>query len=144
METQQLTMLAEDAPPPVLPFERKADYEQYARETYGFSKDWHVFRWEAKGADDNKFIVVTGAVVYERFKRGKHVGNLVWKSRLRETEVPVSFRDDAFRAWILKWEAETGKCSKCNGSGQEFSGWSKQDGVKTRDCTRCKTTGAAP
>lgn len=45
---------------------------------------------------------------------------------------------------MLAWEAETGNCFRCNGSGQESLGWSKAEGPRYRQCSRCGGTGKAP
>jgi len=45
---------------------------------------------------------------------------------------------------MLAWEAETGNCFRCGGSGQESFGWSKAEGRLYRQCSRCGGTGKAP
>jgi hypothetical protein len=40
-----------------------------------------------------------------------------------------------------RYEAETGNCYICYGTGKQTVGWSAKDGVKSRECPRCKGAG---
>lgn len=42
---------------------------------------------------------------------------------------------------IENYEKETGKCHDCNGTGQAWYAWSKDEGNKYRDCKKCNSTG---
>lgn len=43
----------------------------------------------------------------------------------------------------LRYEAKTGNCHACYGSGQQTIGWNHETGVSTRECPKCKGTGRA-
>jgi len=40
-----------------------------------------------------------------------------------------------------RYEADTGKCSKCDGTGQQWDGWSAANGNRFKPCTKCGATG---
>lgn len=44
-------------------------------------------------------------------------------------------------AEMIRHENETGRCAECDGSAQEWAGWSVTDGNKWRPCRRCGATG---
>jgi hypothetical protein len=69
--------------------------------------------------------------------RGKYAG----KPRYgKATHSAVVTHEEIDRARAA-WEAETGKCGKCGGIGQEFAGWSIADGVHYRTCRDCGGSG---
>lgn len=43
----------------------------------------------------------------------------------------------------LRYEAETGNCHVCYGSGQQATGWNRETGVRTRECPKCNGIGRA-
>lgn len=87
---------------------------------------------------------ITGAVVTETFKRGPRKGRLNWAKRDKSTEWSFRFTDAERAAFYAAWEAETGLCHACHGNGEEFYGWSRDEGNKYRPCNRCGATGEAP
>lgn len=40
-----------------------------------------------------------------------------------------------------RYESETGNCYVCYGTGQKTAGWSAAEGVRYRECPRCKGVG---
>jgi hypothetical protein len=101
---------------------------------------WWMFKWEKVGDD---ILLVTGAVCPPK-KTGKYKGRPNYKGRDRSTEARIGLTYAEIDATRLAWEAETGKCSECQGSGQEWAGWSKDEGNRFRPCRRCGATGTAP
>lgn len=116
-------------------------YNLHAREKLGMPDTWQWFRLEAKGEN---FTVITGAICTEVYLRGKRKGRTNWAKRDKETELPVTISRDEHKAWLLAWEKRTGECHQCSGNGQQWTGWSRDEGNKFRPCTRCDSTGAAP
>ena len=100
---------------------------------------WEAYAWEV--VEDS--VIVKGAVP-RVLTRGKNKGCRRWPS-----ERDPSYRQHAISmacavAWVLDQEAKTGKCSACDGSGQEVARWSMSEPTTYRDCRRCKGSGAAP
>ena len=56
-------------------------------------------------------------------------------------EKTACISSDEIAAEEARFEAETGRCAKCNGSGQQWAGWSVVDGTRFEPCTRCNATG---
>ena len=142
MSAAQADMFADEPEPAPAPepgaLSREPTMEQYAREAFGLPPDWRAFAWKAVGA----YSIVTGAVVREKITKGKGVGQWDWKKRDRSTELPATISDEAFKKWLKAWELETGLCSKCRGTKQEWYGWSQAEGAKYRPCQPCGATGA--
>ena len=111
--------------------------ELCARRKIGMPDTWQAFRWQRKG----DYIIVTGAVVTETFKRGPRKGRPKWSARDPETEMPVTVHDGEFSAFKLAWEAETGLCHRCQGTGKVMKSWSVADGTTYRECDVCSGTG---
>lgn len=108
-------------------------YEVIARKKAGGHPAWRACTWQAcMGADS----LVEGAV--------PNIG-LDGKPRWVGMELDkVVVTDAEVEAAKLAYEAETGKCSKCAGSGQENAGWHYKEGNKYRDCKQCGASGKAP
>jgi hypothetical protein len=121
--------------------ERLPTYGQHAREICGLGPDWIMSAWDASKPG---FLIVTGAVCRERISAGPRAGQPDWDKRDKDTEIPVTFSDAQHKAWLLAWEAETGKCHLCSGNGLEWCGWNCETGDRFRPCSRCGATGATP
>ncbi|QSQ14082.1 hypothetical protein [Myxococcus landrumensis] len=92
---------------------------------------------------DQAHCLVSGGVYSTLVKSGPRKGkpNYGKPDPGTERRLVISFVElDACKA---QWEAETGKCSKCGGSGEEGAGWSKEGGSRYRTCTRCNGSGKA-
>lgn len=88
--------------------------------------------------------LLKGAVCTAVFQRGPQKGQKNWSKRDRSTERELVITEAELAAMRLEWEAETGRCFVCGGSGQQFASWSATAGTKTEPCTRCRSTGRAP
>ena len=121
--------------------------EIVAREKCGaIADEWRVYCWEVVGdyKASRDFVVGIGQV--RQMTRGPNKGNHTWRDAsgkmLPSTKVVVTGGEmDAARR---KYETVTGNCSACGGSGDVFASWSKAEGVKTRECSRCTGDGRRP
>lgn len=77
---------------------------------------------------------------YRLLTRGKNKGHKRWDN-VTHTCVVTDAEEQTER---LSHEAETGNCSTCAGTGQEWYGWHHIDGEKYRQCGRCAGSGKAP
>ena len=73
-------------------------------------------------------------------KSGADKGGTTWRG--------VTMRDcivtrDEWHAERAAYEAETGACRECFGTGQYAFGWSVDTGLRYRACSRCNATGKA-
>jgi hypothetical protein len=96
---------------------------------------WKAFAWEKAGTDS----VVTGSVPTGTYKSGPRKGDLKFtgpKSKIVVTKVEIE-------ATAAAYESSTGKCWNCQGTGQTWAGWSKDNGTRYKTCSRCKGTGIA-
>lgn len=121
---------------------RQPTPEQYAREFLGLPPEWRVYEWKSLGVHPHYIgLTVTGSI--PRAKRsGRYKGEPTWRDKVMERSLSVSTAQmDAFRA---KWEAESGACHACLGTGHELHGWSLATGPRFRPCPRCNATGDAP
>lgn len=114
--------------------------EVVARKKVGEVQEWEVFKWEAVGEGEHLSYIIEGGVP-RLLKSGKRKGKKTWRDS-------PSKRTVVTKAEIVQaakdYEAETGNCHVCCGSGQEWAGWSCDEGNKYRDCRRCSATGKAP
>lgn len=110
----------------------------------GMPAGWRWYALEAlDGVSPGSAVLITGAVCTATFSRGARVGQVNWAKRDKTTDrklVATKAQLDAVRD---AWEAETGKCSDCGGSGQQAWGWGSE-GAMYRHCRRCGTTGGKP
>ncbi len=117
----------------------------FCREKYGAPELWRWFKWERKEIDKpHEFLLVEGGVCTAKIERGKRKGQDDWKKRDKAMDrtFVVARKDlDAFQA---EWQARTGSCFKCYGTGQEWGGWSAANGNRYRPCTKCNATGNVP
>lgn len=72
--------------------------------------------------------------------RGKNKGRKRW-DKVTHTCVVTDAEETSER---LRYESETGNCSTCGGTGQDWCGWSRDEGDKYRSCVRCSGSGKAP
>lgn len=114
--------------------------EQQTREKAGQGPEWGVFLWEQ--LPEAKGMLLTGAIA-PLLLSGKFKGKPNWKKRDLTTErrVFISYVEQA--TYEAKWEAETGKCARCEGEGKTVAGWSREAGQTYRSCVACNGTGAA-
>lgn len=113
--------------------------ELYARRKLNMPDTWTAFRWQRKG----DFVVVTGAVCRETFKRGPKAGKPKWSSRDQDTELSVPISEQEMRDFELVWSAETGLCHHCTGTGKKIKSWNHLTGKTYDECPKCAGTGKA-
>lgn len=110
--------------------------DRVARKKLNAPESWTHFRWQCVGKTND--LLVTGGIP-RLLKSGPRKGKKTWDGA-GET---VSITDAELAADYLVYEAETGNCHKCGGSGQEWIGWSATDGNKYQSCKSCAGTGKA-
>lgn len=100
--------------------------EAVARRKLGLGNDWRGRKFEV--LDDGSG------------------GTVIWLKRQTaggyepDTKVTVVFEAET-TAEEVHFEAETGKCSDCEGEGKTIIGWSADTGRRTGPCKRCGGTG---
>lgn len=124
-----------DAPPETDAVEKINFWESAARRIGGHPPEWKFYQFEVI---DGGMLVTGGVPRY--VTRGPNKGQPRWKGRGDR----VLVGDAEHRAECSAYEHETGKCHKCWGTGQEFAGWSRDQGTHYRTCFRCKGTGKLP
>lgn len=112
-------------------------HEEIARRKLGQTPDWKVCVWERIGPDACK---LEGGITTP-IASGKRKGQPKWGKR--STFLSCVVTDAELKQERAAYEARTGNCSECQGSGQVIKSWSVAEGVKTRDCTPCGGTGRA-
>lgn len=115
-------------------------WEVAARKKLRVGDDWQMYRWERVNDRKDSDVIVTGAVPIGAYTRGPRKGSPKWNTKLGE-RVTVSDRD--FAESQREYEAATGNCRNCYGTGQQWCGWSADTGAKHRPCARCNETGRA-
>ena len=95
---------------------------------------WEAFKFETVGD-----AYLTEGGVPRLLKTGPRRGQKTWRgSRItRVTKAEAS-------AERRRYEAETGACASCMGSGEVLTGWSRQGGDRLSLCPRCHGTKGAP
>ena len=115
-----------------------------AKAKFGLPADWKMFQWEWAGKDAREFLVLTGAVCTATFKRGRRKGEDNYASRDRSTEVSVTLTRGDIDGILAAYEHATGKCHECQGTKEEWVGWTREQGSVFRPCKRCGASGKAP
>lgn len=119
---------------------------EHARELLGMPPEWNAYQFEAIGRTVNqetKLIRVKGAIA-PPITKGKRKGMPNWRELDKATEREAYFTPAEHDDWCLQWERKTGNCSKCLGKGEVFASWNVTDGVKTKPCAACSSTGKTP
>lgn len=124
-------------PPPSVTVTPPDSLNLYLRDRFGVPEAW---RWvELDRSDDAApagFGRVRGAVCPNR-----RDGGPAWDRRDRATERTLFIEFSDWARWEESLALSRGVCRQCWGSGQEFAGWSKAEGRKTRTCGRCGGSG---
>jgi hypothetical protein len=94
---------------------------------------WKAYTWEACGCDS----IVTGDIPVGVYKSGKNKDRPKFKGPGRKVIVTKAEMQEK----ATQYEAETGKCWDCKGTGQTWVGWSKEEGTRYRACLRCGGSG---
>ena len=115
--------------------------EQHAKELYGLPADWEAVSWEAVGEREHGHLKLSGGVYRTRLARGPRKGEVNYRKPDPGSEATVVLPHKIHQAWVEKWEAETGYCSKCSGTTRAHIGWNATKGHSHRPCPNCKETG---
>jgi hypothetical protein len=116
-------------------------YSLAAQRLRGMPADWQWCTVESKDSPYGNFIQVTGSVPVGTYSRGPRKDQPKWPAA-KDCQV-FQFSPAQLEQVRLDWQAETGHCFTCGGSGQERFGWSKAEGSRYRKCGRCGGTGEA-
>ena len=117
-------------------------YNLAAQRFKGMPVDWQWFSIQSKESPYGRFVQVTGAVPVGFYSQGPRKGRPKWPIN-KDCQI-FQFTPAQLDEVFFAWEAQTGDCFKCGGSGQESFGWSKAEGKRYRQCSRCGGTGKAP
>lgn len=122
---------------------------EHARELLGMPPEWqghtfeamgHTMNYETNTLSNARLFRVRGAVA-PLLTKGRCKGGRNWKKRDKETDKTTYFTPEEHEQWLKQWEDKTGLCSKCQGSGEVFFSWSREEGTKLKQCERCGGTG---
>jgi hypothetical protein len=116
-------------------------YDQHARERYNLPADWKVYSWAAKGDKATGYVELKGGVFRKQIERGKRKGKIDYRQPETGTAATISLSNVDHEVWLRRWEAETGYCVECFGTGQEWAGWDHIKGNAYRPCAKCGATG---
>ena len=94
---------------------------------------WKAYRWEDCDGDS----IVTGDVPNGVYRSGKRKG----RPRFNGPGQKVIVTKAELQSRAATYEAETGRCWDCKGTGQAWVGWSKAEGARYSTCSRCSGTG---
>jgi len=104
--------------------------------------DWRPYKFEAVGEFPNASTLMTFAACrMKTLRSGPNKGKerREWYGPSRQAIVTPEERDAEQR----RYEKETGRCGSCDGTREEWAGWSVMEGNRYRPCTRCGATGNA-
>lgn len=110
---------------------------EVARRKVNGPEGWEICGWERLG--DGRDFVVEGGVP-RLLTRGPRKGHKRWDGPRLKTVVTGAEID----AEHARYEADTGNCGDCGGTGEVLAGWSAKDGTKLEPCPRCGATGKTP
>lgn len=99
----------------------------------GNKPGWAPFKITRIGSGND--VLISGAVPTGKRRDGRPK----WTKPFDE----VCVTEDELRAEKKRYEAETGNCALCEGSAQQFSGWSIGGGNRYEPCRVCRATGKA-
>lgn len=104
---------------------------------------WEPCIWRAVGDRDKGGAVIISGGEPRMMTRGPRKGQPSWAHIPKDHLVDVVVTEAELRAAELKYEADTGNCLNCGGSGQEVAS-AGVGGTQYRQCYRCKGSGEAP
>lgn len=99
-------------------------------------KNSTVSYFRSEGVDGG--FIVTGAEITGTITHGPRKG----KARYSKDTVRVIVTKAEVDAECDRYESETGRCSNCLGTGQQFDGWAIKTGARFKTCERCGGNGA--
>jgi hypothetical protein len=104
-----------------------------AAETKVAIEGWKAYKWEDCDGDS----IVTGDIPYGVYRSGPRKDRPRFKGPGRRVVITKA----ELQVIATAYEAETGKCWECKGTGQTWAGRSIAEGNKYRKCQRCAGTG---
>jgi hypothetical protein len=116
-------------------------FEEHARALAKMPEEWKVYSFKAIPNSDGT-LEFKGAIA-PIYSQGKSKGLPNWKMADKDSERAVYIKDADHDLWLVKWEASTGKCHQCVGTGEVFQSWETGKGVTYKKCSVCVGTGAA-
>jgi hypothetical protein len=122
-----------DLPPLPLDFHLLA-----AQHRYGLPTDW---QWRTITSLDGGFIELAGASPIGTYQRGKRKGLSKFPPKASYRRVIITHQNVAEARH--QWEAKTGMCSWCQGTGQQVASISIVNGITCRPCPHCNGSGTA-
>lgn len=111
-------------------------FDTCLRDLFDLADGWRPVSLEFKKGGTE----IKGAVMPDRVV-GRKAGSRDWAKRDKKTERTVYLTDRAKAAWMAAWEARTGTCSACVGSGLKWMGWNRTDGDRFAVCPCCNGSG---
>lgn len=116
--------------------------DECARAMCKMGDDWKPYKYEClpKGDGETKIVRISGMVA-PPLKRGKRKGFPNWSKGDKSTEREVYITIPEHAEFVRQWEARTGLCSTCQGTTQQWVGWSVKEGPRYDTCRKCKGTG---
>lgn len=101
--------------------------------------DYTEYHWHSMQYLDDKSHLLKIAKGNTPFKSGPRKGRINHKHCTAEKTVTITEAELAEA--IAAYEAETGYCTSCSGSGQAVAGWNRDEGTRFKTCKRCSGTG---
>ena len=116
--------------------------DECARDKAGMRDDWspYSFRCLPPHPQETELVEVIGAVAPLK-TRGKSKGSHNWDKMDKSTKRVVYITLKEHSEWVKAWEAKTGNCATCRGTGNEWRGWSVNEGSRYNQCTKCHGSG---
>ena len=99
---------------------------------------WRWYRWERL---DNGDALYTGCVPSGTFSKGPRKGMPRFTGGTQKMRFVVTKAE--LEEERQRYISDTGNCPNCYGTGQEVAGWSKNEGMRYRNCSDCGATGRA-
>jgi hypothetical protein len=96
---------------------------------------WKATKWQAAGQDS----IVSGSVPVGTYSRGSRKG----EPKFTGPRTMVAVTRAEKEAAAIAYEAETGHCWNCKGTGQVVHKISVTEGTTYRPCARCGGSGEA-
>lgn len=97
---------------------------------------WQAYEWQrAEGGS-----VVRGCVPFGEYTRGPRKGEPRFDHPECRDHRSIIVTDADMHAAATDYEAATGNCWECKGSGKEHTGWSIDKGLTHKTCSRCGGT----
>lgn len=117
-------------------------FEDHARELLNVPETYTTLKWEMM-PDHSPFThcKITLCLRPDNYTAGPKEGTPKWSTRdkTKDRQVIISMKEHD--AWLLSWEAKTGLCHECQGSGKRYVRWSAATGTEYKPCDRCSAMG---